>query len=63
MSIAKFLGIFAKKPKVLKQPSYMKSWQYPLKQQRDLRKSFNKNVKNPKWRAKTKLVPYSKKFL
>ena len=41
----------------------MKSWKYPLKQQRDLRASFPKNVKNPKWRAKTKLVPYSKKFI
>jgi len=62
MSIAKFLGLKVAK-KVLKTPSYMKPWQYPLKQQRDLRASFAKNVKNPKWRAKTKLVPYSKKFL
>ena len=62
MSIAKFLGLKVAK-KVLKKPSYMTSWPYPLKQQRDLRKSFAKNVKNPKWRAKTKLVPYSKKFL
>ena len=38
-------------------------WTFPIKQQRDLRASFAKNVKNPKWRAKTKLVPYSKKFL
>ena len=62
MSIAKFLGLKVAK-KVLKKPSYMTSWQFPLKQQRDLRTSFAKNVKNPKWRAKTKLVPYSKKFL
>ncbi len=61
MSIAKFLGIFAKKPKVLKQPYSV--FKYPIKEQRDLRASFTKNVKNPKWRAKTKLVPYSKKFL
>ena len=38
-------------------------WTYPIKQQRDLRKSFAKNVKNPKWRAKTKLIDYSKKFI
>ena len=55
MSIAKFLGIFAKKPKVLKQPYSV--FKYPIKEQRDLRASFAKNVKNPKWRAKTKLVP------
>ena len=62
MSIAKFLGLKVAK-KVLKTPSYMKSWQYPLKQHRELRKSFAKNVKNPKWRAKTKLIEYSKKFI
>ena len=59
--IFKLLGLTGKK--VLKTPSYMKSWKYSLKQQRDLRASFPKNVKNPKWRAKTKLVPYSKKFI
>ena len=62
MSIAKFLGLKVAR-KVLKKPSYMKSWQYPIKQQRDLRKSFEKNVKNPKWREKTKLIEYSKKFI
>ena len=41
----------------------MQSWKYPLKQQRDLRASISKNFKNPKFRAKTKLVPYSKKFI
>ena len=61
MSIAKFLGIFAKNPKVLKHPYSV--FKYPIKNQGDLRASFAKNVKNPKWRAKTKLVPYSKKFL
>ena len=61
MSIAKFLGIFAKKPKVLKQPYSV--WKYPIKQQRDLRASFPKLVKNKKWRAKTKLVDFSKKFI
>ena len=62
MSIAKFLGLKVAK-KVLKKPSYMTSWQFPLKQQMDLKKSFAKNVKNPKWRAKTKLIEYSKKFI
>ena len=62
MSIAKFLGLKVAK-KVLKKPSYMTSWQFHLKQQMDLKKSFAKNVKNPKWRAKTKLIDYSKKFL
>ena len=62
MSIAKFLGLKVAK-KVLKKPSYMQPWQYPLKQQRELRSSFSKNVKNTKWRAKTKLIDYSKKFL
>ena len=41
----------------------MKSWKYPLKQQRDLRASMPKNFKDPKFRAKTKLVAYSKKFI
>lgn len=62
MSIAKFLGLTAKR-KVLKQPSYMKSWRYPLKQQRDLRAAMSKNFKDPKWRAKTKLIAHSKKFI
>ena len=62
MSIAKFLGLKVAK-KVLKKPSYMQPWQYPLKQQRELRKAFAKNVKNPKWRANTKLIEYSKKFI
>ena len=60
--LGKFLGLTAK-GKVLKTPSYMKDWQYPIKQQRELRASFPKLVKNKKWRAKTKLVEYSKKFI
>ena len=60
--IFKLLGLAGKK-KVLKTPSYMQSWKYPLKQQRDLRASISKNLKNPKFRAKTKLIPYSKKFI
>ena len=60
--IGKLLGLAAKR-KVLKTPSYMKSWKYPLKQQRDLRASMPKNFKDPKFRAKTKLVAYSMKFI
>jgi len=60
--LGKFLGLTAK-GKVLKTPSYMQSWKYPLKQQRDLRASISKSFKDPKFRAKTKLVPYSKKFI
>ena len=54
--IGKLLGLAAKR-KVLKTPSYMKSWQYPLKKQRKLRSEISKNFKNPKFRAKTKIVP------
>ena len=60
--IGKLLGLAAKR-KVLKTPSYMKSWQYPLKKQRKLRAEIGKNLKDPKFRAKTKLVAYSKKFI
>ena len=60
--IFKLLGLAGKK-KVLKTPSYMQSWKYPLKKQRDLRAAISKNFKDPKFRAKTKLVPYSKKFI
>ena len=60
--IFKLLGLAGKK-KVLKTPSYMQSWKYPLKKQRDLRAAMPKNFKDPKFRAKTKLVPYSKKFI
>ena len=41
----------------------MKSWKYPLKQQRDFMASISKNFNNTKFRAKTKLVPYSNKFI
>ena len=55
--IGKLLGLAAKR-KVLKTPSYMKSWKYPLKQQRDLRASISKNFKDPKFRAKAKIMDY-----
>ena len=42
--IGKLLGLAAKR-KVLKTPSYMKSWQYPLKKQRKLRAEISKNFK------------------
>tara|TARA_Y100000588_G_C13872191_1_gene760765 strand:+ start:573 stop:764 length:192 start_codon:yes stop_codon:yes gene_type:complete len=60
--LGKFLGLTAK-GKVLKTPSYMQSWKYPLIKQRKLRSEISKNFKNPKFRAKTKLVAYSKKFI
>ena len=59
--ISKLIGMFKPGRKVLKKG--YSDWTFPIKQQRDLKASFAKNVKNPKWRAKTKLVPYSKKFL
>ena len=61
MIATKFLTrLFGKKP-ILKQPHSM--WKYPLVKQRKLRSEISKNFKNPKFRAKTKLVPYSKKFI
>ena len=59
--ISKLIGMFKPGRKILKKG--YSEWKYPLKQQRDLRTSFAKNVKNPKWRAKTKLIEYSKKFI
>ena len=59
--ISKVFSLITKPKKVLKQPYSV--WKYPIKQQRDLRASFPKLVKNKKWRAKTKLVEYSKKFI
>jgi hypothetical protein len=60
--IGKVLSFIVRpKKKVLKQP--YSEWKYPIKQQRDLKASFPKLVKNKKWRAKTKLVEYSKKFI
>ena len=56
--IFKLLGLAGKK--VLKTPSYMQSWKYPLKQQRDLRASISKNFKNPKFRATEKIMKYKK---
>jgi len=59
--ISKLIGMFKPGRKVLKKG--YSEWKYPIKQQRQLRTDFPKNLKNPKFRAKTKLVEYSKKFI
>ena len=58
--LGKFLGLTAK-GKVLKTPSYMKSWRVTkdmMVKRMDKRKKLIKGFKNPKFLAKAKLKDY-----